>query len=358
MPISQAVCIGLAVLFLAACASDPDKPSSPDADTPASELAARAGLEDGRGRFREVFCAVMEDHGSELPDYRPCEQALNEDGAEDGATGNTVSMGQTEEDYLVLLVPGLGWECFAEWLDVKGTAPKHVATYGYEVKMVPVDGLSSSENNAEQIRDYIVGLAAEQAGRPIILAGYSKGAPDILTAIVSYPELRQRVVAVISIAGSVAGSPLADDATQAQANMLTNVPGSTCDEGDEGAVNSLRTAVREKWLAENPLPEDIQYYSIVTHPESDRISWGLKNSYRILGGVDLRNDTQVLIQDQMIPNSTLVAFVNADHWAIAVPVAREHDFIGSTLVNHNDFPREAFLEALLRYVEEDLGGAD
>ena len=171
MPISQAVCIGLAVLFLAACASDPDKPSSPDADTPASELAARAGLEDGRGRFREVFCAVMEDHGSELPDYRPCEQALNEDGAEDGATGNTVSMGQTEEDYLVLLVPGLGWECFAEWLDVKGTAPKHVATYGYEVKMVPVDGLSSSENNAEQIRDYIVGLAAEQAGRPIILAG-------------------------------------------------------------------------------------------------------------------------------------------------------------------------------------------
>jgi valyl-tRNA synthetase len=56
----------------------------------------------------------------------------------------------------------------------------------------------------------------------------------------------------------------------------------------------------------------------------------------------------------MIPGSTLVAFVNADHWAIAVPVAREHEFIGSTLVNRNDYPREAFLEALLRYVEEDL----
>jgi hypothetical protein len=358
VPNFQAICIGLTVLFLAACASDPDKPSSPDADIPAAELAARAGLEDGRGRFREVFCAVLEDHGNELPDYRPCEQALTKDGAEAGATGNTVRMGQTEEDYLVLLVPGLGWECFEEFLDVKGTAPKHVAKYGYEVKMVPVDGLSSSENNAQQIRDYIVGLPAEHASRPIILAGYSKGAPDILTAIVSYPELRQRVVAVISIAGSVGGSPLADDASQAQANMLTNVPGSTCDEGDNGAVSSLSTAVREKWLADNPLPEDIQYYSIVTHPELDRISWGLKNSFLILGRVDPRNDTQVLIQGQMIPNSTLVAFVNADHWAIAVPVAREHKFLGSTLVNHNDYPREAFLEALLRYVEEDLEGGD
>jgi hypothetical protein len=28
--------------------------------------------------------------------------------------------------------------------------------------------------------------------------------------------------------------------------------------------------------------------------------------------------------------------------------------LGNTLVNHNDYPREALLEALLRYVEEDL----
>ena len=62
----------------------------------------------------------------------------------------------------------------------------------------------------------------------------------------------------------------------------------------------------------------------------------------------------MIIFDQMVPGSTLVAFVNADHWAIAVPVARSHSIVGSTVVNHNDYPREAFLEALLRYVEEDL----
>jgi len=38
-----------------------------------------------------------------------------------------------------------------------------------------------------------------------------------------------------------------------------------------------------------------------------------------------------------------------------VPVARSHSVVGSTLVDQNDYPREAFLEALLRYVEEDRG---
>ena len=350
-----ALCVMLALL-LGGCASEPDKPSSPDAAVSANELAARAGLQDGRGRFREVFCAVLEHHGNELPDYRSCDEALTEAGVEAGATGEPVKLGPTEANYLVLMVPGLGWECFTDWLDFEGSGSKHVAQFGYDVEMVAVDGLSSTENNARQIRDYIAKLPAEKAGMPIILAGYSKGAPDILTAVVAYPELQQRVVAIVSVAGSVAGSPLADDATQGQANMLTHVPGSACDEGDNGAVASLRTAVRQQWLADNPLPQQIRYYSVVTYPEPDRISWGLRNGYRILGGVDPRNDTQVLIPDQMIPDSTLVAFVNADHWAIAVPVAREHEFIGSTLVNRNDYPREAFLEAMLRYLEEDLAG--
>ena len=50
----------------------------------------------------------------------------------------------------------------------------------------------------------------------------------------------------------------------------------------------------------------------------------------------------------------LLGFVNADHRAIAVPVDRSHPAIGSTLVNHNGYPREALLEAVLRFVEEDL----
>jgi hypothetical protein len=93
---------------------------------------------------------------------------------------------------------------------------------------------------------------------------------------------------------------------------------------------------------------------VVTFPHPERVSWGLENAYLLLGEKDLRNDTQVIVFDQVIENSTLTAFVNADHWAIAVPVARHHPLIGKTVVDHNDYPREALLEALLRFVEEDL----
>jgi len=37
-----------------------------------------------------------------------------------------------------------------------------------------------------------------------------------------------------------------------------------------------------------------------------------------------------------------------------VPINRTHDTIASLFVTQNAYPREALLEALLRFVEEDL----
>jgi len=49
-----------------------------------------------------------------------------------------------------------------------------------------------------------------------------------------------------------------------------------------------------------------------------------------------------------------MAYLNADHCAIAIPIARSHPTIGRMFVTQNAYPREALLEALLRFVEEDL----
>ena len=106
-------------------------------------------------------------------------------------------------------------------------------------------------------------------------------------------------------------------------------------------------------LAHAP-PAAVRYYSLVTFPDPEHISSLLKLSYDKLARVDGRNDSQVIFYDQVVPGGTLVGYLNADHWAVAVPIARRHPTVASTLVTRNAYPREALAEALLRFVEEDL----
>jgi len=343
-----------AFLILAACSSKPLNPWTADSPPLALVPIADAGVDDQRGRFREVFCEVLESQGEEWPDYRPCGEALTRVSGEPPGTGQPVNLGSGRQELLAIVVPGVGWECIAEWVKIDESVDSLLQTFGYDAQLLQVDGLSSSANNARQIRDGIAALPPEFDDRPILLIGYSKGAPDILEAVVNYPELKERVVAVLSAAGSIGGSPLANAHDQKDLSIMRHFPGSQCSEGDGGAIESLRPTTRRAWLAENDLPEEIAFYSLVTWPHPDRISSILGSTYRKLSTVDARNDSQVIYYDQVIPGSTLLGFVNADHWALAVPIARSHSFIGSTFVDKNDFPREALIEAILRFVDEDL----
>jgi hypothetical protein len=248
----------------------------------------------------------------------------------------------------------VGWDCFADWLELQDSVAAHVRQFGYDQITLKVDGLSSSTNNARQIRDAIMQMDSAGTAPRLVLIGYSKGTPDILEAVVSYPEIRPRVAAVVSASGAVGGSPLANDADQSQLTLLQHWPGARCTPGDGRAVESLRPGTRLTWLATHPLPREVPYYSVVTFPDPGRISRVLSAGYTKLSRVDARNDSQVLFYAQVIPGSTLVGYLNADHWALAVPVSRSHPWLGSTLLNHNGYPREALLEALLRFVEWDL----
>ena len=44
----------------------------------------------------------------------------------------------------------------------------------------------------------------------------------------------------------------------------------------------------------------------------------------------------------------------ADRERLELAERRVHRFVGATFVSRNDYPREAFLEAILRFLEEDL----
>jgi hypothetical protein len=352
-PALRATAVGTCLL-MAGCAGDPLVPFS--ADTPPLVLmpTAQAGVDDQRARFREIYCMVLAAPPQDIPDHRPCEEALTRLASEAAPSGKPVAAGSLRRGLEAVIVPGIGYACIEPWLQSTGEAAARMRERGFELSVLRVDALSSSTRNATQVRDAVLAMPQRSGSPRLVLVGYSKGIADILEAVVAYPQIRSRVAAVVSVAGAVGGSPLANDAEQYMADMMQHFPGASCGPGDGGAVSSLRTGVRQAWLAAHPLPRDLRFYSVVTLPRPERISAILAPSHRKLSRVDARNDSQVIFSDQVVPGSTLLGYLNADHWAVAVPLSRTHPTLASVFVTHNAYPREAMLEAVLRFIEEDM----
>ena len=245
------------LILLSACSTRPLLPYSTETVPLVLVPAADAGVRDRRARFREVFCQVLEARRDLLPNYRPCEEALTRLADEPAGSGAPVNLGPARRRLVAVNVPGVGWDCFERWLDEVNAGGTHLRRFGYDAVRFDVDGLSSSANNARQIRDAILRLPAPEAEPQLVLIGYSKGAPDILEALVSYPEIRGRVAAVVSAAGSIGGSPLANDVEQSVLELLRHWPGARCTAGYGGALDSLRPATRKACLARHALPEDV-----------------------------------------------------------------------------------------------------
>ena len=319
--------------------------------------ADQAGIRDRRSEFRDVFCTVLSAHQGQDGSGENCDSWLVRLADEPRHSPVRPDLHASKRAITVLFVPGFASDCVDETKQTRTDFKDSLARAGYHFQRVQVSGISSSEENAKLIRDTILADPELGVSRQLIVAGHSKGVDDILEALVMYPELQPRVTAVVSFAGAVGGSPLADLAPDVAVSIARNIPGITCDRGDGLALESLSPLVRQRWLASHKLPDRIRYYSVVTLPTPDRVSSGLKPGYNVLSEIDPRNDGILLFYDQVIPGSTLLGYVNADHWAIARDFDSSEFALVRTLGDKTDFPRQALLEATLRFIELDPGAA-
>jgi pimeloyl-ACP methyl ester carboxylesterase len=342
----------LACLTLLGCCASPPIPDSLDSPPLLLCPISKTDVSDGRGRFREIYSAIREDHGRQLPDDRPCEEAVIRLAEEPVATGRPVHLGPSRLALRIVVVPGIFGECVMEMFSPFSDALPHLEKYGYRTGLIPVSGRSSSAHNAAQIRDALVSLDLT-SGEKLVLVGHSKGTLDILEALVAFPEIQERVTAVVGVAGPVGGSPLADEVADLYMKLLRKIPLPTCPPGDGGGVESLRRSTRLQWLSQHKLPKSVRYFSLTGFSDAEGISAILRPGYDKLAQIDPRNDSQVIFYDAIIPGSTLLGFVNADHWAIAYPFSRNQPAL-ATLITRNAFPREVLLEAVVRFVEEAL----
>jgi hypothetical protein len=253
-------------------------------------------------------------------------------------------------DLRVFVVSGAFGDCRGLDTIPFGDGIQHLTSRGVRIQALMVSGRSGTEHNSRQIAEAIrtAGLAPRDR---IVLIGYSKGAVDILQFLADFPQLGQQVVGVVSVAGAIFGSPLASKADWSYRTLFSGAFSEKCDPGDGLVTRSLLPDTRRQWLEDHPLPGHVAYFSLAAFTTAEHLSEALKPTWRLLAGDDLRNDGQVRIEDAVIPGSTLLGYVNADHWDIAIAIERQMPHLASR-ASPRTFPRSTLLEAMLMYVSE------
>jgi len=249
-----------------------------------------------------------------------------------------------------VIITGLVADCLSHKVTPFHRARKYLHERGFTSSVLKVNGRSSSAYNAALIQQ---ALSSFPVNHKFVLLGYSKGAVDALQALITYPNLQERTVAVVSLAGAIGGSPLVETTPSWLKWLFAKLPVPGCQLGDGAALQSLERAARKQWLATHNLPANLRYFSLVALPEPEKVSRILRFNHRSLAKFSLNNDSQVLAEDALIPGSDLLGYANADHWALTLPLAHRWPFL-RFLLDKNDYPREILLESIVRYVEERL----
>jgi hypothetical protein len=319
------------------------------ADIPALQLAVvgQPPVRDGRARFRTIFCGLAARESNSSLD---CERLLVRFAAEPTATAPQQPLPSHDPRMRVLLVPGGFAECFED-AELYPEALPRLRLLGYQVAMVRVSGRSTSAFNAHRIAVAVANAPMDEGDR-LVLFGYSKGIMDILEFLVRYPSLATRVHAVVSISGSVNGSPAADRYNFVY-DALEDIPSRICPRGDRGVSEDLRRTPRLNWLAKHRLPGHIRYFSLGSLAPTEEIARAMFPMEGTLRQIDPLTDGQLLFYDQLVPGSELLGYVRSDHWGIALPLQDRWPVLAGNRAGVH-FPRDLLFEALVLHTAEAL----
>jgi len=330
-----------------------------DLEVPAQTMRAVGTPDpvDGRRRFREIFCTLLARENGFETGPLGCEKQLHRLVDEAPVVDPPAPLPAHDTRYRVLIVPGLFGECLAGSVTPFAGASARLQRHGYRVEPLIVSGRSSADHNAGQIADAVRAIDLDPEDR-LLLVGHSKGAVDLLHFLANHPDLADRIDAVVSVAGAINGSPIANRTGKHYERWFANLAVDGCPPGDGGAFESLRRPVRLEWLATHPLPRDVPSFSVVGFTEKRNSAHVLRSFWKALARIDPRNDGQLLFFDQVIPGATLLGYANADHFAVAIPFEEQADpVVAGIALGHAAYPRGVLLEAIVLYVAESANAA-
>lgn len=223
---------------------------------------------------------------------------------------------------------------------------------GWRTVRADVHPMRSCEANEADIEAAFRGEGLNALMKPIedpvppdkvFLLGYSKGSPDILSFLLHHPEYHDRIRGVFTWGGAVGGSYTADGVYEQikglptegsfeyVSTLLAVISGTVLskaglrrfDEYDiKGAMNDLRTTVREDFNAENAEFFDelgIPFFALTGATTPLEVpSVQFMDAVR-LSSFDANNDMQLTQKQAILPigMNAHVAMAHAHHWDIA-----------------------------------------
>jgi hypothetical protein len=259
-------------------------------------------------------------------------------------------------DWMLLTVGGFGAQCFAPAVVAFGDATEHLLKK-HEIKsvVIPVGAFDSSEKNAERIRDKVEEIGTDNPAKAFIAVGHSKGAADWMVALAAYPSELKRVKALITVAGAVGGSWLADDFQDLNDKIIKRLPNPlpSCLPSQRGkrpqnGIDSMRRQNRQDFLA-TTMPT-VPAYSISAVSGKVTMSKVLVPLWTRLRPYALEQDSHIVEREAIVPWGTFLGRALGDHWAVAMPFEKTTPPTAPDLIDQNHYPRSALLEAAVRLV--------
>lgn len=305
-----------------------------------------SGAGQGRGAaFGALFCSVLEKEHPDAGGWGPCSNFV------ESPPANRVALGPIPTNYRLAIIPGFLSACTAEAPAFKEGVEHLRAAHGLTVDSLPAPNRSSTDNGRDIAR--FLEDSYRKDPRKFIVIAYSKGAADVLEGLASDPLAARTVAALVTVAGAIGGSPIADLLPAQAQGWLQSVNLGGCAGDLSAALHSLRRDVRQDFLARHPDP-GVPVYSVAAISSRANTSKLLLQSWQLLNAFGPRNDGQLESTDAVYPGGNNLGAVLADHWAVAMPFEDAADSRVLEFINHNHYPRTTLLESLVRLVTHDL----
>jgi len=316
---------------------------------------------DERKRYMNLFCQNLALDGAKLGYKKKC-AAYFDDSKVSALMGNALRIHKpiinTGIKIRVAMIGGIFSDCVRDKVNMYSNAKTYIknsnipSISNINFSDIRITGYSSSTINANLIANAI-GRMNVAKDEHLIIVSYSKGTSDMIEALATYPNLATKIDAHLSIAGVVLGSPLANNKSIFE--KIFKLLNMKCQGPDGKGLQSITTVHREHYLKQHTLPKNVSYYSLIGNASKTRTSIALRPLRTQLSLLGIKtSDAQVPTSNAVLPSSKVLGFMNADHWAIAMPFDISHPILSKTLVNKNTFPKEIMLSSALELIAQDL----